>query len=328
MTGAEVLCVGEVLWDSLPAGLFLGGAPLNVARHLRAQGVPARIVSRVGADRLGEEALERVDREGVATDLVQVDPELPTGFVKVRLDGRGIADYEIVRPAAWDTLEATAALLDHAGRADTLVFGTLAQRSATTRATLERLWETGARKIYDVNLRPPYAQPETVRRSLAAADVVKMNENELARLGEWFGASGDTRARAAALAHTFRCEIVCITRGEDGATLWRDGEWSEHPGFSVAVRDTVGAGDAFLATLIAGLRRGDPDAELLRRANRVGAWVASREGAVPAGNRGGGGLTRAPAGPTHPGDAIQNLPGQRASANARSSGVKPSPSCR
>lgn len=282
MTGPEVLCFGEIVWDSLPTGLFLGGAPLNVARHLCAQGVSVRVASRVGADRLGTEAVDRVAREGVGTDLVQVDPDRPTGFVKVRLDTGATPDFEIVRPAAWDAIEPTAGLLDCAGRADILVYGTLAQRSATSRTTLERLWETGSRTIYDVNLRRPYAPPEIIRRSLEAADAVKLNEDELAWLGDRFGWSGHDHDRAAALATTFGCDVVCVTRGENGAALWRRGEWSEHPGFDVAVRDTVGAGDAFLATLLAGMIRGDPDEELLRRANRVAAWVASQHGALPA----------------------------------------------
>lgn len=289
----EVLCVGEVLWDSLPAGLFLGGAPLNVARHLRAQGVPASVLSRVGADRLGEEAVERIVREGVGADLVQVDADRATGFVRVRLDDSGGPSFEIVEDVAWDAIEATAAALERAARADALVFGTLAQRSPVSRATIERLWAaTDGRKVYDVNLRPPYGDRETVRRSLEAADLVKLNEPELGRLGEWFGLEGDDRRRAGALATSFGCDVVCVTRGERGAALWHRGRWSEHPGFRVRLRDTVGAGDAFLAALLAGLRRGYDDDTLLRRAGLVAARVVTREGAAP---RPGDADARAPA---------------------------------
>src|SRR5918911_4746997 len=128
MPGSEILCVGEVLWDALPAGLFLGGAPFNVACHLRAAGMPVTLVSRVGADLLGEEALRRVARYGVGTDLVQVDPALPTGFVRVTIDDAGNPEYEIVEPAAWDAIEPTDALLARAAGARAVVFGTLAQR--------------------------------------------------------------------------------------------------------------------------------------------------------------------------------------------------------
>src|SRR5919199_1152718 len=134
---AEVLCVGEVLWDALPAGLFLGGAPFNVACHLRAAGVPVALVSRVGADLLGEEVLRRVARYGVATDLVQVDPALPTGFVRVTIGEHDTPTYDIVEPAAWDAVALTGALLDRAAAARAVVFGTLAQRSAVTRRTVE-----------------------------------------------------------------------------------------------------------------------------------------------------------------------------------------------
>jgi fructokinase len=282
MPDREILCIGELLWDSLPAGLFLGGAPFNVASHLHAQGVPASLVSRVGDDQLGQEALERLQRQGMHAELIQLDRTLPTGFVRVGLDAQGVAEYDIVRPAAWDAIELTDVLLERAVRAEMIVFGTLAQRSLITRYTIERLWQTDSVRVLDVNLRPPHTDRETVCRSLAHADIVKLNEHELAQLAGWLGWPAETAARAAALAETFGCSRVCVTRGEDGAALWHDGEWTEHPGFEVPVRDTVGSGDAFLATLLAGIRRGDAAWQLLQRANAVGAWAATQNGAVPA----------------------------------------------
>ena len=277
----EILCVGEVLWDSLPDGLFLGGAPLNVACHLRALGVPAAIASRVGEDVLGAEVLRRLPRHGLATDLIQVDPVLPTGLARVTLDDDGSPGFEIVEPAAWDAIEATDALLGRAAGARAIVFGSLAQRAEVTRRTLERLCETGALKVFDVNLRPPYDDREIIRRSLERADLVKLSEQELAQLRAWFGLPGGLREATAALAGAFGCGTVCVTRGEAGAVLWREGRWSEHPGFRVQVRDTVGAGDAFLAALLAGLLDGKDDGAVLRQANLIGAYVASQPGAVP-----------------------------------------------
>src|SRR4051812_2155840 len=166
MPEAEVLCVGEVLWDALPAGLFLGGAPFNVACHLRAAGVPSTLVSRVGADHLGEEARARAARYGVGTDLLQVDPALPTGFVRVAVDDAGDARFEIVAPAAWGAIEGTPALLARAAGARALVFGSLAQRHPVSRATIERLWASPARMVFDVNLRPPHDDRDVVQRSL------------------------------------------------------------------------------------------------------------------------------------------------------------------
>ena len=282
MSSSQVLCVGEVLWDALPAGLFLGGAPFNVACHLRAAGLPTAMVSRVGSDVLGDEARLRLARYGVGTDLVQVDPSLPTGFVRVSVDDAGDAEYEIVEPAAWDAIAPGEALLQHAAEARALVFGSLAQRNAVTRSTIERLLETDALKVFDVNLRPPYDDREVVRRSLARADVVKMNDLEMERLADWFDLPRDPRALAAALAEAFDCDTVCITRGSAGAALWRDGHWIEHPGFEVEVRDTVGAGDAFLAVLLAGFLNGAEDRAVLQHANLIGAYVVTQLGAVPA----------------------------------------------
>ena len=282
MPSSEILCVGEVLWDALPAGLFLGGAPFNVACHLRAAGTPVSMVSRVGADHLGEEALRRAARYGVGTDLIQVDPALPTGFVRVTIDDSGSTAYEIVEPAAWDAIAASDALLQRAAEARAIVFGSLAQRHTVTRGTIERLWDSEALMVFDVNLRPPYDDREIVRRSLRRADVVKINHREMQQLAAWFDLPGAEREAAAALAEAFACRIVCVTRGSDGAALWREGTWTEHPGFEVEVRDTVGAGDAFLAVLLAGLLAGTESRALLHHANLIGAYVATQFGAVPA----------------------------------------------
>lgn len=281
MATAEVLCVGEVLWDSLPAGLFLGGAPFNVACHLRAAGIAAAMVSRIGDDRLGEEIIRRAARYGVATDLVQVDAKLPTGFVRVSLDQAGSAAYEIVAPAAWDAVALNDQLLDRADAARAIVFGSLAQRGAITRATIERLWKSKALMVFDANLRPPFDDKEVVRRSLQRADVVKLSNVELAELITWFSLPRGTREAASAIAEKFSCGIVCVTRGAEGAVMWHDGAWSEHDGFEVEVRDTVGAGDAFLAVLLAGILSGSPDNVVLKHANLIGAYVATQDGAVP-----------------------------------------------
>ena len=282
----EVLCVGEVLWDSLPEGLFLGGAPFNVACHLRATGTPVSMVSRVGSDRLGDEVLRRAARYGVGTDLIQIDPLLPTGFVRVHVDEGGNGSYEICEPAAWDAIEANESLLARAARARAIVFGSLAQRNATTRGTIERLWKAASHQalmVCDVNLRPPYDETEVIRASLAMADVVKLSDAELTLLSDRLGSgAGDEHEMMQGIAEHFGCSVVCVTRGSRGAALLHDGEFTEHPGFPAEVRDTVGAGDAFLAVLLAGLLAGSPDAELLQHANLMGAYVVTQFGAVPA----------------------------------------------
>lgn len=277
----EVLCVGELLWDSLPAGLFLGGAPFNVACHLSATGAPAAIVTCVGADRLGDEAVRRAARYGVATDLVQVHPTLPTGFVRATVDESGEARYEILGPVAWDAIAPTDALTARARHARAIVFGSLAQRDARSRATIEGLWRSPALMVFDVNLRPPHDDRDIVARSLRRADVVKVSRNELKRLAAWYRLPAQEQAAAAALARQFDCDVVCVTRGSAGAALWRHGEWSEHPGFPVEVRDTVGAGDAFLAVLLTGMLSNLDSDTLLKNANLIGAYVSTQFGAVP-----------------------------------------------
>jgi fructokinase len=278
----EILCVGEILWDALPDGLFLGGAPFNVACHLHALGTDVAFASRVGDDTLGEEALRRLRARGLGADLMQIDGSLPTGFVRVALDSTGEPEYEIVEPAAWDAITFTDALHQHADRAAALVYGSLAQRAATSRQTIQELTQSAALCVFDVNLRPPFIDRTVIEHALRAADVVKCNLDELERLQSWFGLSGDRSLGLDDLAVDFDCEAICVTGGADGAWLWRHGEQWHHPGYEVEVADTVGAGDAFLAALLSGLIDGPDGEALLTLANRLGAYVASRDGALPA----------------------------------------------
>jgi fructokinase len=279
----EIVCVGEILWDALPDGLFLGGAPFNVACHLHALKEEVAFVSRVGDDVLGEEALRRLPARGLDAAFVQVDDDLSTGFVRVALaDDTGEPDYEILEPVAWDAIALTAPLQRRAERADALVYGSLAQRAATSRQTIQRLCEIDALRVFDVNLRPPHVAREVIAHSLRAADVVKLNEHELRRLRGWFDLADGAEAAMAGLADTFGCTAVCVTWGGDGAWLWQDGDCAHHPSYPVDVADTVGAGDAFLSVLLAGLLDGRGGAALLDLANRLGAYVASHSGAFPA----------------------------------------------
>ncbi|HEX6925203.1 MAG TPA: carbohydrate kinase [Longimicrobiaceae bacterium] len=281
MAADEILCVGEILWDSLPAGLFLGGAPFNVAGHLRALGLPGAIVSRVGDDQLGHEAIRRAARLGVPVDLIQLDRHLATGFVSVELDEAGSPHYEFLSPAAWDNIELTASVAERAAGARALVFGTLAQRSEASRTTLGSLLDYPLVKVLDLNLRPPYDDRDVVLSSLERAEVVKLNEGEMATLGRWLSLPEELRPAAEALADRFGFKAVCVTRGGCGAVLLREGRWTEHPGYRVQVVDTVGAGDAFLAGFLKGYLEGAPDHVLLEEANLLGAFVASRAGAIP-----------------------------------------------
>ncbi|HEX9005859.1 MAG TPA: PfkB family carbohydrate kinase, partial [Bacteroidota bacterium] len=189
--------------------------------------------------------------------------------------------FEIVAPAAWDMIRMTPDLAVIASSAPALVFGSLAQRAEPSAATIRELLAISRLNVFDVNLRPPFDSKAVVQESLARSQIVKLNDQELLRLAGWFGLPRELEAAAAALAERFGPRMVCVTLGPNGAALWNDGCWTRHPGFRVQVRDSVGAGDAFLASLLKGYLEGWGDAQILQSANAHGAYVASKDGATP-----------------------------------------------
>lgn len=279
---SQILCVGEVLWDSLPSGLFLGGAPFNVACDLHALKHTVKMLGRVGHDVLGKEALRRMKSKGMCVDLIQVDDKLPTGFVQVDVNEQGAPRYTIAEPAAWDAVSATREVIEELNRTKVLVFGSLAQRSTVTRGTIQALCSGNCLKVFDVNLRPPYDDREIVRASLRRTNVLKLNFDEMRQIAGWFGLPQDEQSFCDEIGEQFGCETVCITKGARGAVLWASGRCYEHPGFEVIVRDAVGAGDAFLAGFVSGYLAQMGWEYVLEHANLLGAYVASVAGATPA----------------------------------------------
>jgi len=286
----KVVGLGEVLWDHLPGRTCLGGAPANFAYITTLMGDRGIVASRVGEDSLGVEALQRMEEIGLDIDHVQTDRQLPTGTVKVEVDGNGLARFEIADPVAWDALQWTPEWQDLAGKADAVCFGSLAQRSDKSRATIRHfLNATPARtvKIFDVNLRQSYYSQEVLAESMRLADIVKLNDEELPKIMSLNKAphKGDLSS-AQWLIRTYDLELVCITRGGRGSLLARRQDSSEHPGFRVHVADTVGSGDAFTAGLVHEYLHGASLGLMNEVANLVGAWVASEVGAMPAPKRG------------------------------------------
>ncbi|MGC4070985.1 MAG: carbohydrate kinase [Nibricoccus sp.] len=279
-----IFCFGEVLWDILPHGRFLGGAPLNVAYHLRRLGNDARLISAVGRDETGGEALTRIEAAGVDPSLISQHPSLPTGSVTATLDTAGQASYEIHHPVAWDEIAAhpkmTAPLKPAA-----IVFGSLALRGEANRDRLSE-WLALEPKIRlcDLNLRPPYDDVRALDRWVRGCTILKVNEDEARKLSPETLDAAETEAHAAHLAVHYACENVCVTLGEKGALLWRQGEVFRAESPRVTVRDTIGAGDAFTAALLDGVIRGGTNidwAAVLRRACVLGAFVAGKDGAQP-----------------------------------------------
>ncbi|MFW6159273.1 MAG: carbohydrate kinase family protein [Planctomycetota bacterium] len=286
-----VVGLGEILWDLFGEEKHLGGAPANFAYHVHALGDRGIPVSRIGADTLGRELLDRLARLGVPTEFIQIDPSHPTGTVVIRLDDVGQPDFTVTPDVAWDYLELTDELEELAEQADAICFGTLAQRSPTTRRTVRQLIgaERRALIVCDLNLRSELidlgpddpAGGDMVAHSLGLADVLKLNEEEFDTLAGALRRQERGEPLARWLMGEFDLHLVCVTRGARGCVLYGPDGRTEEPGIEVDVADTVGAGDAFTAALVHGLLAGRPMAEVAAFANRLGAYVASRPGATP-----------------------------------------------
>ena len=286
----RVVGLGEVLWDHLPGRTCLGGAPANFAYITTLMGDQGIVASRVGEDSQGLEALRRMEDLGLDIDHVQTDPQLPTGTVKVELDGKGLARFEIAHPVAWDSLEWTLDWRQLAEKADAVCFGSLAQRADQSRDTIRHfLNATSPRavRVFDANLRQSYYSQEVLSESMKLADIVKLNEEELPKImGLNKVLHQDELSSARWLARTYDLNLVCVTRGGRGSLLVQGNESSEHSGFRVHVADTVGSGDAFTAGLVHEYLQGASLGLMNEVANLVGAWVASEVGAMPAPKRG------------------------------------------
>jgi fructokinase len=281
----KVVGLGEVLWDVFPERTCLGGAPANFAYITALMGDQGIVASRVGEDSRGVEALRVMEKVGLDIDYVQGDPEHPTGTVDVKVDGKGIARYEIKHPVAWDFLEWIPDWQHLAADADAVCFGSLAQRSKVSCDTIRKFlhgMSASAVRVFDVNLRQSYYSAETIAESMKLADIVKLNDEELPRVMSLCGLPHkDERSSAQALHEAYELKLVCITRGEHGSLLLRDSEENEHKGFRVKVADTVGSGDAFTAGLVHEYLRGSSLEQMNETANLVGAWVASEVGGMP-----------------------------------------------
>jgi fructokinase len=279
-----IVGLGELLWDLLPAGKQLGGAPANFAyitNLLGNKGVPA---SRVGNDSLGDAALQRLTQLGVSTEFVQRDALHPTGSVNVEID-RGQPRFEILQSVAWDFLDWSQPWQQLATEADAVCFGSLAQRSAQSQSTIRSFLNATrprAVRVFDVNLRQNFYSRQVLAESMRLATIVKLNHEELPKIMHLFEiASHGEMDSAQRLLSMHGLKLVCITRGDGGSLLISANECSEHTGIKVKVADTVGAGDAFTAAMVHGYLRGSSLKQINESANRVGAWVASQPGAMP-----------------------------------------------
>jgi fructokinase len=287
----KIIGLGEILWDVLPNGRQLGGAPSNFAYISTLLGDEGIVASRIGRDALGKEAVKQLANLGVGTPHIQADPVHPTGTVQVEVDHAGQPRFEIAEGVAWDFLEWTPAWQQLAAQSDVICFGSLAQRAPTSHATI-RQFLAAARKdavrIFDVNLRQAFHSKEILAESMRLADILKLNHEELPRIMQMFGLEHrDEIASADTLVESYDLKLICVTRGCHGSLLINHQTLDEHPGYRIQMGDAIGAGDAFTAALVHEYLQGAPISRMNETANRVGAWVASRAGAMPVPRDGG-----------------------------------------
>lgn len=280
-----VVGLGEILWDLFEDASVFGGAPANFACHAAGLGMHAVIKSAVGQDDLGTQALRWLEQRGMPTDYVAVDPDHATGTVQVRLNTTGTATYEFASDVAWDHLKCTAADRQLAQHAHAICFGTLAQRSPPSRHAIYQFVDSARRdtwRMLDVNLRGNFYDDDVIRESIQRANALKLNNDEwpivTAALGESLPMDRRGVERFAEV-HSLRC--IALTRGDEGSWVWLDGRWDEQVPEPVRAVDTVGAGDAFTAALIAGLLHSQPLSKLHARASRIAAYVCTQRGATP-----------------------------------------------
>ena len=280
----RIVAVGELLWDLLPDGERPGGAPANFAYHARALGNTVNLISRVGHDSLGERLLKHLENNHLDTNLIQHDPDAPTGTVSVDIHAGGHPTYTIHENVAWDHLDVTKECEHIVSQCDAICFGTLAQRHSRSRASILHLLKTSpphAKRVFDVNLRQHFYSDEIIRTSLEQSSLLKVNDEELPVIAAAAGYSGSNDALARSLIEKYHLELIALTRGAAGSTLFsRDQRW-DLPAPPISVHDTIGAGDSFTATLLTGLLRGKPLDECHRLASSLAAWVCSQPGATP-----------------------------------------------
>jgi len=277
---------GEVLWDKLPEGKRLGGAPFNMlchAKRLGEESIKAVMVSAVGEDELGKEILAQCKKHNVITEYITVDKKFPTSTVEVILNHEGNARYHIQDEVAWDHIPQTTDLMALAKKTDVVSFGSLAQRSKESQETFLNFAQSLPNKalcIFDVNVRQHYYSREIVEYSLELANVLKINEEELFVLAELFEIQGDADQVMEQLFKSYQLQLIALTKGEKGSVLVSEKERSSHAGLRSTVVNSIGAGDAFTAALIIGLLKEFDLNQINAFANATASYACSLKGAV------------------------------------------------
>lgn len=280
-----VVGMGEALWDVLPEGKKIGGAPANFAYHVSQFGLPSCVVSAVGDDSLGHEIVENFTSKGLNHLIEQVP--YPTGTVQVEIDQAGIPQYEIKENVAWDNIPYTAMLESLAEKTRAVCFGSLAQRNVVSRNTINRFLDAMPQRddtlvVFDVNLRQGFYNKEILCNSMSRCNILKINDEELVAVSRMFGYPGiDLQDKCWILLGKYNLKMLILTCGINGSYVFTPGNVSFQPTPQVEVADTVGAGDSFTAAFISSILKGKPVAEAHALAVQTSAFVCTQKGAMP-----------------------------------------------
>ncbi|MGM9804186.1 MAG: carbohydrate kinase [Muribaculaceae bacterium] len=278
-----VVGLGEALWDVLPEGAKLGGAPANFAYHAAQFGYPAVAVSALGRDRLAEQTEQAFDEKGLEYIMPRVD--YPTGVVNVSLDAEGVPSYDIATGVAWDNIPFTGEMLEVAQNAQAVCWGSLAQRSKVSRDTILRFVDgtpADCLRVFDINLRQNFFSREVIEESMRRCNVLKINDEELVTVSRMLQLQGiDVRHKCRHLMALYGMNMVVLTCGVNGSYVFTAGEESFCPTPRVEVADTVGAGDSFTGCFVASLLQGKTMRQAHERAVSVSAYVCTQAGAMP-----------------------------------------------
>lgn len=280
-----VIGMGEALWDVLPEGKKIGGAPANFAYHVSQFGIPSMVISAVGNDKLGDEIIENFDRKGLNYMVERV--EYPTGTVLVELDANGVPQYNIKENVAWDNIPLTPALQEKVAHCRAICFGSLAQRNVVSRQTFATLLDNMVPDperlvIFDINLRQNFYTKEVLEDSMKRCNVLKINDEELVTVSRMFGYPGiDLQDKCWILLGKYNLKMLILTCGINGSYVFTPGHVSFVETPKVEVADTVGAGDSFTAAFISNILKGKSVPEAHRRAVEVSAFVCTQNGAMP-----------------------------------------------
>ena len=281
MKSNKIICFGEILWDIFEDGKKLGGAPFNVTSSLKDLGADVEFISRIGKDFLGNEILKELKSRGVSTIFLQEDPIYPTGKVTVSIDSDGSAKYEIDNDSAWDYIEKEAKTVKMVSDASAFVFGSLIARAKSFEA-LNSFLKVSKFSIFDINLRPPFYNQSLLIDLMNKSDMLKFNDEELDIIASGLESPFNSIDKNIEfIAERTKTKIICVTKGKYGAVLYHHGDWFYNNGYRVKVKDSVGAGDSFLATLINGLIEKEPLQKTIDYACAMGALVANSFGANP-----------------------------------------------